>query len=125
MQLEQVKVLRIVQTMMESVAVMMDTKEIDVILANLVGIGLKRPVIVQVCIPKSIRFLTLSIYLFLLGCDCNWVGTIDNASTCADETGECTCDSSLGYTGTKCDMCLDGWLLKDDGTCRSTFIFTM
>ena len=39
--------------------------------------------------------------------------------TCEDETGICTCDSDQGYTGNKCNMCLDGWVLKDDGTCRS------
>ena len=51
-------------------------------------------------------------------CGCNTDGTDGGSSTCADETGECTCDTSTHHAGTKCDMCSFGWLIQSDGSCR-------
>ena len=59
--------------------------------------------------------------IFDLVCDCNTLGTVDGSS-CVGEDGTCDCDSSLGYSGDKCDMCGDGWLLQSDSTCRSKFL---
>ena len=57
------------------------------------------------------------------GCDCNVMGTIEGLSTCEDETGICTCDTSQGYSGGnsgKCNDCLDGWYwTTSDSTCTS------
>ena len=58
----------------------------------------------------------------LSGCGCNTIGTSGSSSTCTDQDGLCNCASSLGYTGDKCDMCLDGWLLQSDSTCRSMVV---
>ena len=51
------------------------------------------------------------------------MGTIEGSSTCEDETGICTCDTSQGYSGGnsgKCNDCLDGWYwTTSDSTCTS------
>ena len=61
---------------------------------------------------------TLYLDIVISDCSCNTVGTEGNASECDDNTGNCTCNESLGYSGQMCDMCKYGWLLLDDGTCR-------
>ena len=43
-------------------------------------------------------------------------GTSGADSTC-DSTGACTCATSMGYSGTKCDTCQDTYFLSG-GTCN-------
>ena len=61
--------------------------------------------------------------LIKIGCGCNLVGTRDSSGRCNVQTGLCICNAGLGYTGDKCDDCLDGWYLNDsDNTCTSKII---
>ena len=51
------------------------------------------------------------------------VGTRDMSGRCNVQTGLCICNAGLGYTGDKCDGCVDGWYLNDsDNTCASKII---
>ena len=50
-------------------------------------------------------------------CSCNTTGTTGASSFCTDEEGFCSCASSAGFTGSKCNECLEGWYWS--GTERS------
>jgi len=41
-------------------------------------------------------------------CSCNTTGTTGASSECADTSGACTCATSSGYSGSKCDECVFG-----------------
>lgn len=57
--------------------------------------------------------VTRIIITFGLECNCNTYGTIDCSSSCADDTGVCTCDSSR-YSGDKCDESISGFSMNSD-----------
>ena len=51
-------------------------------------------------------------------CECNLSGTLSGSSSCTDNDGDCQCNTTQGYTGTKCDECLGGWWwLTSNRTC--------
>ena len=51
-------------------------------------------------------------------CSCNTVGTTGSSSDCVDETGDCTCATSLGYSGQMCSDCMSGWYwTSTESTC--------
>ena len=49
-------------------------------------------------------------------CSCNTIGTSGGSTSCSDSTGQCTCDSSNGYSGTQCEDCVSGYYLSGDGS---------
>ena len=58
-------------------------------------------------------------------CSCNTIGTSGGSISCSDSSGDCTCDTSFGYTGLKCDDCLSGYYLSgDESTCIGKINFT-
>ena len=60
--------------------------------------------------------------IWLSGCGCHLAGArgAEGFTEACNEIGECYCDDSLGYTGDKCDECLDGWYWSNtDRTCTS------
>ena len=48
-------------------------------------------------------------FKYLKECECNLSGTQSGSSICTENDGDCQCDVVNGYTGTKCDECLEGW----------------
>ena len=74
------------------------------------------------------RFYIISVALknmshFFLGCECNLSGTVSGSSACTDNDGDCLCAIEQGYTGTKCDECLEGWWwMSSDRTCMGNHL---
>ena len=62
--------------------------------------------------------------MIIIDCQCNTVGTVGASAECTDNDGVCSCDSDMGYQGTKCDDCQDGWYwTAGDNSCTSKLSF--